>query len=106
VIAPHPEGVTLAVRAQPNAKRDAILGVHGGALKVAVSVPPEDGRANEAVVEVLKAWLGVKRSAVELLSGRTSRNKVFLLRGLTAEAVAAKVAAIPAPAGGRGKPPT
>lgn len=83
-VAPHGEGATLAVRAQPGARKNAVLGEHAGALKVAVTAPPEDGRANAAIVEVLKDWLGVKRSQVELLSGSTNRNKVFLVRGLTA----------------------
>lgn len=84
-IQPHPDGATLAVRAQPGARKNAILGEQGGALKVAVTAPPEDGRANDALVEHLKDWLGVKRSQVELVSGRTNRNKVFLVRGMTAE---------------------
>jgi uncharacterized protein (TIGR00251 family) len=92
MIQPHPEGATLAVRAQPGARKDAVLGRHGDALKVAVTAPPEDGRANAALVEYLKSRLGVKRSQVELLSGHTNRNKVFLVRGLTAEELAAKVA--------------
>jgi uncharacterized protein (TIGR00251 family) len=83
-ITPHAEGVTLAVRAQPGARRNAILGEQAGALKVAVTAPPEDGRANAAMMEILRDWLGVKRSQVELLSGATSRNKLFLIRGMTA----------------------
>ena len=82
---PHADGATIAVRAQPGAKKDGVLGEQAGALKVAVTAPPEDGRANAALVEFLKEWLGVKRSQVELLSGRTNRNKVFLIRGVTAE---------------------
>jgi uncharacterized protein (TIGR00251 family) len=89
----HPEGATLAVRAQPGVKKNAVLGEQAGALKVAVTAPPEDGRANDALVEQLKTWLGVKRSQVELISGRTNRNKVFLVRGLTAEQLTAILAA-------------
>jgi uncharacterized protein (TIGR00251 family) len=81
----------LAVRAQPGAKKDAVLGRHGDSLKVAVTAPPEDGRANAALVEYLKTLLGVKRSQVELLSGERNRNKVFLIRGLTPEEVATRV---------------
>jgi uncharacterized protein (TIGR00251 family) len=90
-IAAHPEGATLAVRAQPNAKKNAVIGEHGGALKVAVTAPPEDGRANEALVEVLRGWLGLNRSQVKLVSGPTNRNKTFLTRGLTPEALSALV---------------
>jgi uncharacterized protein (TIGR00251 family) len=91
VIQSHPEGATLAVRAQPGAKKDAVLGRHGDSLKIAITAPPEDGRANAALVEHLKSLLGVKRSQVELMSGERNRNKVFLIRGLTPEQVAARV---------------
>jgi uncharacterized protein (TIGR00251 family) len=84
-IAPHAEGSTLAVRAQPGARKNAVLGEQAGALKVSVTAPPEDGRANDALVEVLKDWLGMKRSQVALVTGATNRNKVFLIRGLSAE---------------------
>src|SRR5207302_1361629 len=84
-IAAHPEGATLAVRAQPNAKKNAIIGEHAGALKVAVTAPPEDGRANAALTEVLRDWLGLKRSQVELASGATNRNKTFLIRSVTVD---------------------
>jgi uncharacterized protein (TIGR00251 family) len=82
-VAPHSEGATLAVRAQPGAKRNAVLGEQAGALKVAVTAPPEDGRANAALTELLRDWLGLKRSQVELAGGATNRNKTFLIRGLT-----------------------
>jgi uncharacterized protein (TIGR00251 family) len=81
------------VRAQPGAKRNAVLGEQAGALKVAVTAPPEDGRANAALVEVLRDWLGLKRSQVELASGQTNRNKTFLIRGLTVEALQSLVVA-------------
>lgn len=91
MIQAHPDGATLAVRAQPGAKKNAVLGTQAGALKVAVTAPPEDGRANEALVEVLKEYFGVKRSQIELMSGRTNRNKVFLIRGVTPEQLTAKL---------------
>jgi len=87
-ITPHAEGATLAVRAQPGARKNAVLGEQAGALKVSVIAPPEDGRANAALVEVLRDWLGLKRSQVELAGGATNRNKVFLIRGVTAEQLA------------------
>jgi uncharacterized protein (TIGR00251 family) len=88
----HAEGATLAVRAQPGARKNAVLGEQAGALKVAVTAPPEDGRANAALVDVLKDWLGIKRSQLELLGGQTSRNKVFLVRSLTASELAERIA--------------
>ncbi len=79
------DGAVLAVRAQPGAKRDAIVGLHAGALKIAVTAPPEKGRANEAIVEVLADALSIARSRIELRSGATSRQKKFFVEGITAD---------------------
>jgi uncharacterized protein (TIGR00251 family) len=79
----HAEGWVLPVRAQPGARRAGVQGEQSGSLKVAVTAPPEDGRANHALLEVLRKALGVKRSQVELIGGQTSREKRFLIRGLT-----------------------
>src|SRR5262249_23654996 len=84
----HPEGCVLPVRAQPGARKAGVLGEQGGALKVAVTGPPEDGRANKALVEALREALDLKRSQVELLSGAASRDKRFLVRGLDADELA------------------
>ncbi len=79
----HADGCILSVRAQPGARKTGVVGEHGGALKVAVTAPPEDGRANKALMEVIREFLNLKRSQIELLSGATSRDKRFLLRGVT-----------------------
>ncbi len=76
-------GVIIAVRAQPGAKRNAILGEHDGALRVAVTAAPDKGKANQAIAAVLADAFGIAKSAVELVSGQTSRQKKFLMRGLS-----------------------
>lgn len=80
-------GVTLAVRAQPGAKKTAITGVYGeGAasqLKIAVHAPPLEGRANQALIAFLAETFAVPKNAVEVISGELSRSKVILLRGVT-----------------------
>jgi uncharacterized protein (TIGR00251 family) len=81
-LADHPAGVVLPVKAQPRARRPGVVGEQGGALKVAVAAPPEDGKANLALVETLAKVLGIKRNQVELLSGPAARDKRFLIRGL------------------------
>jgi uncharacterized protein (TIGR00251 family) len=83
-IEPHADGCLLAVRAQPGARKAGVMGEQAGALKVAVTAPPEDGRANAALTDLLRDWLGLKRSQVELAGGATNRNKHFLIRGLSA----------------------
>ena len=91
------EGVTLAVRAQPGAKKTAITGVYGeGAaaqLKIAVHAPPLEGRANRALIAFLAETLSVAKNAVELKSGTLSRSKVFLLRGVSLEKAEAAISA-------------
>jgi len=93
-------GVTLAVRAQPGAKRTAIIAVYGeGAaaqLKIAVQAPPVEGRANLALAEFLAEKFGLPKNRVELVSGESSRSKLFLLRGVTAEQVRLKLESGPA----------
>ncbi len=74
---PPLHAITLAVRVNPRAKRNAVTKTADGSIKVYVTAPPEDGRANEAVVETVAEWLGVKRRQVEIISGATSRNKVL-----------------------------
>ncbi len=90
----HPEGSVLPVRAQPGARRPGVQGEQNGALKVAVSAPPEDGRANAALVETLRRALGLKRSQVELLAGHTSRDKRFLIRGVARPELEQRLAAL------------
>ena len=81
-ITDHAEGCILPVRAQPGARKCGATGEHDGSLKIAVTAPPEDGRANKAIVEALRDLLDLKRSQVEMLSGETSRDKRFLIRGV------------------------
>lgn len=82
-ITEHADGCILPVHAQPGARKAGILGEYAEALKVAVTAPPEDGRANKALAEVLAKKLELKRSQLVLLSGQTSREKRFLIRGLS-----------------------
>lgn len=93
-----PSGVTLAVRAQPGAKKTVITGVYGeGAaaqLKIAVQAPPLEGRANQALIAFLAETFDVPKNAVELVTGELSRSKVFLLRGVTPAKVIAKLAVL------------
>jgi len=93
-VSDHAEGWILSVRAQPGARKAGIMGEQAGALKVAVTAPPADGRANKALVEILREALGLKRSQVELFSGATSRDKRFLVRGLGRDELEAKLAAL------------
>jgi uncharacterized protein len=86
VIALHetPGGVTFAVRVQPRARRNSVVGELGDALKIALTSPPVDGRANEACIEFLADLLAIPRSSVSIVSGQSSRKKVISIAGCTA----------------------
>ena len=77
-------GITFAVKVHPRAKKNAITGEVGDALKVALTAPPVDGKANEACIEFFAKLLKVPRSSVTIASGQTSRNKVIRVAGLSA----------------------
>jgi uncharacterized protein (TIGR00251 family) len=93
-LADHPEGIVLPIRAQPGARRSGIQAEQNGALKIAVQAPAQDGRANQALAEVLRETLKLKRSQVALLSGQTSRDKRFLLRGVARDELEQRLAAL------------
>jgi uncharacterized protein (TIGR00251 family) len=82
---PHPRGIIVPVLAQPGSKRTGIIGERAGALRVAVTAPPEKGKANVAIQAVLALALSCKASQITLLSGETSRRKRFLIDGITAD---------------------
>ncbi len=84
----------LALRVQPGAKRSALLArLASGEWKVAVAAPPADGRANEAVVELVSELLGVKRRQVTVARGMSSRSKVIEVEGVSAAEAEARLAA-------------
>ncbi len=80
-------GVTFAVRVVPRASRNEIVGVHGDALKVRLTAPPVEGRANDALIAFLAQRLGVRKSQVEIVAGATSRRKMIRVIGLLPEEV-------------------
>ncbi len=82
-----PTGVTFAVKLHPRAKTNGISGEVGDALKLALTAPPVDGKANAACIEFFAKLLKVPRSSVTIAAGETSRNKVIHVLGLLPEEV-------------------
>jgi uncharacterized protein (TIGR00251 family) len=78
-------GVTFAVKVHPRAKKNAITGEVGDALKLSLTAPPVDGKANDACIEFFARLLRVPRSSVTIASGLSSRNKVIRVAGLSVE---------------------
>jgi uncharacterized protein len=83
----HASSVSFGVRIHPRAKKNAITGTVGDALKVALTAPPVDGKANDACIEFFANLLKVPRSSVTIAAGQLSRNKVIRVSGVSAEQV-------------------
>ena len=81
------QGAQFALRVQPRASRNAIAGVIGDAVKLAITAPPVDGKANQAVIEFLSDLFRVAKSSIVIVSGETGRNKLIAVRGLSAAQV-------------------
>ena len=84
-----PEGCTLNVRIHPGARKNAIHGLHDGALKISLTTPPVDGRANEALIAFLSDQLRIPKARITLLTGATSRSKTLRIATLTGPEVEA-----------------
>ena len=85
------KGVTFSVKVHPRARKNAITGAVGNALKLALTAPPVEGRANQAVIEFFAELFAIPRSSVTIASGETSRNKLVRIAGLTKVAVEARL---------------
>ena len=87
------QGATFTVRVQPRAKRNAIVAEMGDALKIALTAPPVEGKANQACMEFLAEFLNVPRSSVTIVGGHTTRSKVIRVAGRTAAEIKARLRA-------------
>jgi uncharacterized protein (TIGR00251 family) len=79
-----PDGCVVPVRVHPGAKRNAVTGIHDGALKISLTTPPTDGRANDALIAFIAERLRVPRARITLLTGATSRSKTLRVAGKSA----------------------
>ncbi len=80
------------MKIHPHAKQNAITGEVGDALKLSLTAPPVDGKANDACIEFFAKLLKVQRSSVTIASGQTSRNKMIRVAGVTADELHTRIA--------------
>ncbi len=83
--------VTIKIYAAPQSSTNKVVGVHNGAIKVALTAPAVEGAANKALVEFVAKVLEVPKGAVRLTSGETSRHKVVAVTGVGAQAALKKL---------------
>jgi len=79
VFSDHPDGLLIDVRVQPKSSKNAIVGIHGEALKIKLNAPPVEGKANKALIQLVAKLLKCPKSNVEIVSGQASRNKRLLI---------------------------
>ncbi|MCB2170083.1 MAG: YggU family protein [Deltaproteobacteria bacterium] len=79
VFSDHPDGLLIDVRVQPKSSKNAIVGIHGEALKIKLNAPPVEGKANKALIQLLAKLLKCPKSNVKIVSGQASRNKRLLI---------------------------
>jgi len=84
----------LALRVSPGARSSAVVGRHGAAWKIRVSAPPEDGRANAAVVRLLADALGVPAHTISVVSGHGARDKLVELAGIAPDEIDRRLEAV------------
>lgn len=77
------KGIEVHIRAMPRASKNQIQGIYDGALKIRLTTPPVDGKANQALIKFLSKTLGIAKSQIELTQGDTSRRKTVRISGLT-----------------------
>lgn len=75
-------GIIIQVKVEPRSSKKEVAGVHGEALKVKLTAPPVEGKANKQLIEVLADHFNIKKRDVEVLRGETGRVKTVLLRGV------------------------
>ena len=76
-------GILLFIYVQPRAAKNAFVGIHDGAIKLKITAPPVDGKANALIVEILAKTFHVSKSAVILVGGQQSRRKRFRVAGIS-----------------------
>ncbi len=91
--------MTFAIKVHPRAKKNAITDELGDALKVSLTAPPIDGKANDACIEFFAKLLKVPRSSVTIASGQSGRDKVIRIAGVSVERVRNRLGQPPAPEG-------
>jgi uncharacterized protein (TIGR00251 family) len=80
------------LRVSPGASRSAVVGRHGSGWKVRVAAPPEDGKANDAVLRLLADTLALPARSVQIVSGRSSRDKIVALEGMRPDEIERRLA--------------
>ena len=79
------DGIVVSVKVQPNSSKARVVGEYADQIKIAVTVAPEKGKANKAIIKLFAKWLGIKSLDIQIISGETSSDKELFIRNITEE---------------------
>jgi hypothetical protein len=91
VISEKPEGCLLKCWIQPRSSRNAVIGIHGDALKIALTAPPVDGKANKELLKFLAKYFKLPKGGIQIATGESSRSKSILINSLSKNAIIEKL---------------
>jgi uncharacterized protein (TIGR00251 family) len=91
VISEKPEGCLLKCWIQPRSSRNAVIGIHGDALKIALTAPPVDGKANKELLKFLAKYFKLPKGGIQIAAGESSRSKSILINSLSKNAIIEKL---------------
>jgi len=77
------DGIIIPAKIRPNSSKEKVIGEYAEKLKIAVTSPPEKGKANKAIVKTLAKWLNIKTSDIQIISGEKSKDKEIFVRNIT-----------------------
>ena len=90
-IKPRKDGIQFSAIVQPRSSKNKICGLHGGSLKIRLTSPPVDGKANKMCVKLLAKMLSVSPSRIVIVSGQTRRNKIIRVEGINTSEFLTKI---------------
>jgi len=85
IIREYKNGVVFPAQVQPRAKKSQVTGVQEGALRIKIGAPPVEGAANEALIKLLSRFLGIRKTSIEILKGKSAHRKLIHCRNLGSE---------------------
>ena len=91
IVSECPDGCRMKCYIQPRSSRNKLVGIHNNSIKIALTSPPVDGKANKALIQFLARLCGVPKSAVRIVAGESSRNKTIVIVGGSQKELIAKL---------------
>ena len=91
IVSEKPDGCILKCWIQPRSSRNALVGVHGDAVKIALTAPPVDGKANKELLKFLAKYFKLSKSSIQIIAGESSRNKTILIADIDKDTIIKKL---------------